>query len=58
VVRLIFWKELSVADVARSLGVPQKPLYRRLDRILKRLRYAMERPDEIRVRTRGAVSLK
>jgi len=59
VVRLIFWKELSVADAARSLGVPQKPLYRRLDRILKQLRDAMEqRHERAGVRSSGSVSLQ
>lgn len=42
-VRLRYWKGLSVADVARALGVPQKPLYRRLERVLAGLRSALER---------------
>lgn len=41
-VRLHYWKGLSVADVARALAVPQKPLYRRLERALRRLRDALE----------------
>ncbi|HEX9943267.1 MAG TPA: sigma-70 family RNA polymerase sigma factor [Thermoanaerobaculia bacterium] len=33
----------SVADIARHLGVEQKPLYRRLDKIYKKLRKELER---------------
>jgi RNA polymerase sigma factor for flagellar operon FliA len=33
-----FWQDMSVADVARALNVPQKPLYRRLDRAFAELR--------------------
>lgn len=43
VVRLRFWEGLSVADVARGLGLPQKPLYRTLERALRRLRTELER---------------
>jgi len=42
VVRMRFWEALSVADVARALGVAQKPLYRRLERALARLRRELE----------------
>jgi RNA polymerase sigma factor for flagellar operon FliA len=42
-VRLRFWQGLSVADVARALAVPQKPLYRRLERVLAGLRAELER---------------
>lgn len=42
---------LSVADVARTLHLDQKPLYRRLERLLGRLRREMEarqvRPEDI-----------
>ena len=38
ILRLQFWKGLSVADVARTLTLPQKPLYRRIERILAQLR--------------------
>jgi RNA polymerase sigma factor (sigma-70 family) len=37
ILTLHFRDGLSVADVARVLGLPAKPLYRRLDRILARL---------------------
>lgn len=33
-----FWQDMSVADVARALQLPQKPLYKRLDRAFGELR--------------------
>jgi RNA polymerase sigma factor (sigma-70 family) len=33
-----FWQDASVADIARTLNVAQKPLYRRLDRAFAQLR--------------------
>lgn len=39
--RLRFWQGSSVADAARILGVPQRPLYRRLERALGELRGAL-----------------
>jgi RNA polymerase sigma factor (sigma-70 family) len=36
--RMRFWEGMSVADIARGLGVPQKPLYRRMDRALAEVR--------------------
>jgi RNA polymerase sigma factor (sigma-70 family) len=42
VVRLRFWEGLTVADIARALGLPQKPLYRRLERALRALRRTLE----------------
>src|SRR5688500_1840514 len=38
IVRLRYWKGLSLADVARALGLAQKPLYRRVEKILLVLR--------------------
>jgi RNA polymerase sigma factor for flagellar operon FliA len=43
VFRLRFWEGLSVAQIARGLGVPQKGLYRRIERALPRLRRELER---------------
>jgi RNA polymerase sigma factor for flagellar operon FliA len=43
IIRLHFMEGLSIADVARSLALPQKPLYRRLDRSLAMLRRELER---------------
>jgi RNA polymerase sigma factor (sigma-70 family) len=31
IVRMRFWDDFSVADIARTLGIDQKPLYRRLE---------------------------
>lgn len=41
ILRMRFWEGASVADVARALGLPQKPLYRRLERLLAALRDAL-----------------
>jgi RNA polymerase sigma factor (sigma-70 family) len=38
ILRMHFWEGLSVADIARGLRLEQKPLYRRLDRLLGMLR--------------------
>lgn len=43
ILRLIVEDDLSIADVARVLRLEQKPLYRRLDRLLQRLRTDLER---------------
>jgi RNA polymerase sigma factor (sigma-70 family) len=42
-VRFRFGASLSIADVARLLGVPQRPLYRRIEALLRQLRVALER---------------
>jgi RNA polymerase sigma factor for flagellar operon FliA len=41
--RFHFGAELSIADAARMLGVPQRPLYRRIDVLLRQLRQSLER---------------
>lgn len=43
IVRLKFWHDATVADIARALGLDQKPLYRRLERALADLRARLER---------------
>jgi len=52
ILRMRFWEDLSVADVARGLDLPQKPLYRRIERILNELRGHLQAagitPDEVR----------
>lgn len=53
VLRLRYWEGLSVADVARGLGVAQKPLYRRIERALGRLRRALEAAGVSREQVRG-----
>jgi DNA-directed RNA polymerase specialized sigma24 family protein len=40
--RLLFWSGLTVAEAARALAIPQKPLYRRLPRLLDSLRTELE----------------
>jgi len=42
IMRMRFWSGMSVADIARTLRVEQKPLYRRLDGIQADLRAALE----------------
>ncbi|HET7233924.1 MAG TPA: sigma-70 family RNA polymerase sigma factor [Longimicrobium sp.] len=42
VVRLRFFENMSVAAIARALELEQKPLYRRLDRALARMRMNLE----------------
>jgi len=40
--RMRYWEGMTVVEVARGLGLPQKPLYRRLDRALADLRHFLE----------------
>jgi RNA polymerase sigma factor (sigma-70 family) len=42
ILRMRFWDDISVADIARSLRLEQKPLYRRLERIQSRLKLELE----------------
>jgi RNA polymerase sigma factor (sigma-70 family) len=42
IVRLHYLESLSVADIARALALPQKPLYRKLERALAALRRSLE----------------
>ena len=41
IIRLRFYEGFSIADVARGLGLPQKPLYARIERLLKSLSAAL-----------------
>ena len=43
IIKLRFYEGLSVADVARALGLPQKPLYPRIARLLETLSDALRR---------------
>lgn len=43
IVRLHYMESMTVADIARGLSLPQKPLYRRLERALSSLRRYLER---------------
>jgi RNA polymerase sigma factor for flagellar operon FliA len=38
ILNMRFWQDMSVADIARALNLPQKPLYKRLDRAFGELR--------------------
>ena len=42
IVRMHYWDGMGVAEIARVLGLPQKPLYRRIERVLTRLREELE----------------
>jgi RNA polymerase sigma factor (sigma-70 family) len=42
IVRLRFVNGLGIVDIARTLQLEQRPLYRRLDQILTRLRHSLE----------------
>jgi RNA polymerase sigma factor (sigma-70 family) len=42
ILRMRFCEGSTVADVARALALEQKPLYRRIDRLLLRMREALE----------------
>ncbi|HYR07985.1 MAG TPA: sigma-70 family RNA polymerase sigma factor [Longimicrobium sp.] len=52
VFRMRFWEGLTVAQIARGLGVPQKGLYRRMERALARMRRDLERGGMTLVRVR------
>lgn len=41
-IRLCFGAQMSIADAARMLGVPQRPLYRRLESLMRQLRSGLE----------------
>ena len=41
IIRLRFYEGFSIADVARGLGLPQKPLYPRINRLLQTLSNAL-----------------
>jgi RNA polymerase sigma factor for flagellar operon FliA len=53
VLRLRYWEGLSVAEIARGLGVDAKPLYRRIERALGRLRRRLEGAGVSREQVRG-----
>jgi RNA polymerase sigma factor (sigma-70 family) len=42
IIQMYYWEGRSVADIARALGLPQKPLYRQLPRALAQLRRHLE----------------
>jgi RNA polymerase sigma factor, sigma-70 family len=42
IIRLRFGAAMSIADISRMLRLPQRPLYRRLDRALEQIRRALQ----------------
>lgn len=52
ILRMRFWEAMSVADIARALGLAQKRLYRRIDRALVELREQLEAAGLSRDRAR------
>jgi RNA polymerase sigma factor (sigma-70 family) len=52
ILKLHYWKGLSVANVARALNVVQKPLYRRIEGLLRQLRRRLlaegVQPEQVR----------
>jgi RNA polymerase sigma factor for flagellar operon FliA len=42
ILRLRYWEDMRIADIARTLNLDQKPLYRRIDADLARLRTELE----------------
>ena len=42
ITRMRFWDDISVADIARTLGIEQKPLYRKIESIKAGLRACLE----------------
>jgi RNA polymerase sigma factor (sigma-70 family) len=52
ILRLRYWADSSVADIARALGLPQKPLYRQIERALATLRAQLETAHVSRERVR------
>lgn len=58
--KLRFWEEASIADAARILGVEQRPLYRRVEKLLADLRSRLAgagvTPDQVRDLIGGSTS--
>jgi RNA polymerase sigma factor for flagellar operon FliA len=54
-VRMRYLEDMSVADIARGLALPQKPLYRRIEHALDALRVGLERAGISRERMRAVV---
>ena len=55
-VRLRYWEDMGVAEIARALGLPQKPLYRRLERAVGELRVQLEAAGVSRDQARALLS--
>lgn len=52
ILQLVYWQGLTIAQVARVRSLPQKPLYRRIERILGQLRRELPtegvQPEQLR----------
>lgn len=55
IVRMHYWDNIGVAEIARRLGLPQKPLYKRIERVLNRLREELEATGLSREQVRALV---
>jgi RNA polymerase sigma factor for flagellar operon FliA len=55
ILRMRYWENMTVADVARALSIEQKPLYRRIDRALTVLRQQVEAAGVSRQRALAAI---
>lgn len=55
IMRMRFWQDLSVADIARMLGIEQKPLYRRIERLLEQLRERLRETGITAHQVRGLI---
>ena len=42
ILKLRFWEGLTIADISRALHLEQRPLYRRMDRLLAGLRTTLK----------------
>ncbi len=56
IVRMHFVDSMSIADIARGLALPQKPLYRRLERALAALRKQLETVGVSREQVRAVIN--
>lgn len=54
-IRLRFHRGLRVVEIARTLNVHQRPLYRRFERVLVRLRRTLERDRAVADLVRGSL---
>src|SRR5262249_3136488 len=57
ILRLRFWENMGVAEIARTLGLEQKPLYRRLPALFARLRDHLESAGISRPRIAGLIAV-
>ena len=56
ILRLHYWDDASIADISRMLRIEQKPLYRKLESIQKRIREQMTRAGITEERARDVLA--